>query len=177
MTRLALFLLPIPSSSVLSSGSVAEPEPSLDNPEEDRPPSTIHSSSSSSSSSSSRSETNAALTAFARKGLLLSALAILVPSPLLLLALLLMYRSIRQIGGPFFTFQWDALLCEFGVLGVLAAAARSRAATATVGVACQALLLRLMLGSGVVKLCASDDSWRKLEVRIYIYIYIYTHTS
>lgn len=87
------------------------------------------------------------------------------------------YRSVYRCGGDFLGFQWDILLLEAGLLGVLsapllpvspvgpkdAAANLSGEARASMGLwVMQWLFFRLMLASGAVKLIWRDSTWWQL---------------
>lgn len=97
----------------------------------------------------------------------LLAAAGVLQAPALLLAWML-YLSFCSIGGPFLSFQWDALLLEAGLLGVLAASWRpwvrgpGQSHPAVARWLLWWLLFRLMFASGVVKLASGDPSWAGL---------------
>jgi hypothetical protein len=104
-------------------------------------------------------------------GAALAVLLLLDVAPLPVLVLLwAFYLSLVHAGQIFLGYQWDALLLETGLLAVLAAPLRlwPRAAPADApppGLAAfllRLLLLRLMFGSGVVKLLSGDPTWRSL---------------
>lgn len=89
-------------------------------------------------------------------------------APLLLVCWAL-YLSLCTVGGVFLGFQWDALLLEAGFLAVFLApwtwrpgAWRTRSPSPWALWLLRFLLLRLMLGSGAVKLASGDASWRDL---------------
>jgi predicted DCC family thiol-disulfide oxidoreductase YuxK len=110
-------------------------------------------------------------------GVVLSLLLIFGIAPaLLLVALFVFYLSLAIGGQVFLNFQWDVLLLETGFLSIFIAPWRlwprdllwwpgsSTAATASpvsrAGLfLLKALLFKLMLMSGVVKLTSGDDSW------------------
>ncbi len=84
----------------------------------------------------------------------------------------LCHLSFLSIGGPFLSFQWDALLSEIGVLALLAVPIGWRRPEPLVLVALGRwlllwLLVRLFVGSGFVKLAAGDSSWRDLTALHY----------
>ena len=85
-----------------------------------------------------------------------------------LAGLYVLYLSYMTAGREFLSFQWDALLLEMGLLGVLTApaglrpgAGRHEPSAAQVAL-WRALVLRLYLGSGVAKLRSGDKTWREL---------------
>lgn len=88
----------------------------------------------------------------------------------LLLALWFGYLSISTTSNVFLGYQWDALLLETGFIAALIApwrpfVGRPRAETAPAWwqmMLPQALLLKLMFLSGVVKLASGDQTWWKL---------------
>lgn len=118
-----------------------------------------------------------ALTAICLLGELAS-LALLLgaaPGPSALIATLL-YLSLRHVGGPFMAFQWDILLVETGWLGAIAlpwrALHRPGAITPMPTLArwaIHALMFRLMLLSGAVKLMSGDPVWRGLDALSFHY--------
>jgi hypothetical protein len=79
-----------------------------------------------------------------------------------------LYLSYVSAGREFLSFQWDALLLEMGVLGILTAPAGLRPGpgryepTAAQVALWRALVFRLYFGSGVSKLKSGDETWRKL---------------
>ena len=86
-----------------------------------------------------------------------------------------LYLSYTSVGREFLSFQWDALLLEMGLLGVLTAPAglrpgpgRYEPSAAQVAL-WRALIFRLYLGSGVSKLKSGDETWRKLTACDYYY--------
>lgn len=102
-------------------------------------------------------------------GLLVFALRLVWP----MLALAwLCHLSFLSIGGPFLSFQWDALLSEIGLLALLAVPIGWRRPEPLVLVAIGRwlllwLLIRLLFGSGWVKLAADDPTWRNLTALHY----------
>jgi hypothetical protein len=101
-------------------------------------------------------------------GLLASALALagFVPRAALLAAWVL-YLSFTAAGSPFLSFQWDVLLLEAGLLAVLFAPGGLRPfgrgegePSSLVHALILALLFKLMVLSGAVKLTSGDDSWK-----------------
>jgi predicted DCC family thiol-disulfide oxidoreductase YuxK len=87
------------------------------------------------------------------------------PGPCLLI-LWALYFSLVQIGGDFFSFQWDMLLLETGFLAAFFAPWRLRprgreTEPSTVMLwLLRFLLFRLMFESGCVKLLSGDSTWR-----------------
>jgi len=77
----------------------------------------------------------------------------------------LAYLSLSCVGDVFLSFQWDALLLESGVVALVAA---SRAPRLGVWLA-RALLFKLMILSGLVKLLSGDPTWRDLTALTYHY--------
>lgn len=108
-------------------------------------------------------------------GVGLGALLMVGVLPRACLALLwLGYLSLVSVGDPFLGYQWDTLLLEAGLMGVLLAPggvwlARagepSRAAVWLV----RWLLFRLMLLAGLVKLASGDPTWWAWEALQYHY--------
>ncbi|SEL36826.1 Predicted thiol-disulfide oxidoreductase YuxK, DCC family [Stigmatella aurantiaca] len=94
------------------------------------------------------------------------------PSAALLWGLYLSYVS---AGRDFLSFQWDALLLEMGLLGILTAPAGLRPGWGRWDVPAaevalfRVLLFRLYLGSGLSKLQSGDTSWRDLTACQYHY--------
>lgn len=83
-----------------------------------------------------------------------------------LLALWALYLSLVVVGGDFLHFQWDVLLLEAGLLAVLLAPWRLVASVATEPpppllprLLLWLLVVKLMLGSGLVKLLSEDPMW------------------
>jgi hypothetical protein len=103
-------------------------------------------------------------------GALLAALLTLGIAPVVILPLLwIAYLSLSVVARDFLSFQWDALLLEAGLLAMFVAPCqwrhRLRDATDPPLVARWLLwwlLVRLMFGSGVVKLASGDPAWRGL---------------
>ncbi len=86
-----------------------------------------------------------------------------------------LYLSYVSVGREFLSFQWDALLLEMGLLGILTAPAglrpgpgRYEPSAAQVAL-WRALVFRLYLGSGLAKLKSGDETWRKLTACDYYY--------
>jgi hypothetical protein len=84
-----------------------------------------------------------------------------------LLLLWLGYLSLVVVGQPFLGYQWDALLLEAGLLGILFAPwsvwlgwARREPAREVVWLI-RWLVFRLMFESGVVKITSGDPAWRQ----------------
>lgn len=120
---------------------------------------------------------DAALRTVCVAGILLSLLLFAGVAPLLVAPLLwLCYLSLSVVAREFLSFQWDALLLESGLLAVFVAPAgwtdpfTSRVDPPRAGVwLFQWLLLRFMLGSGLVKLASGDPTWRSLTALTYHY--------
>ncbi len=78
-----------------------------------------------------------------------------------------LYLSFVSVGEPFYSYQWDTLLLETGLLACLCApATRSglRSPPPRVSIwALRWLLFRLVFTSGVVKLTSGDPTWRDLS--------------
>ncbi|MCY1082421.1 lipase maturation factor family protein [Archangium lansingense] len=86
-----------------------------------------------------------------------------------------LYLSYVSVGREFLSFQWDALLLEMGLLGILTAPTGLRPGpgryepSAAQVVLWRALVFRLYFGSGVSKLKSGDETWRKLTACDYYY--------
>jgi hypothetical protein len=85
-----------------------------------------------------------------------------------------LYYSIYQIGGVFLWFQWDILLLEAGILGILAApwlptknGMGNKPRDMTTMWMVKWLLFRLMFASGVVKLQSGCPTWWSLSALNY----------
>lgn len=98
-----------------------------------------------------------------------------LPGPSALIAAFL-YLSIVSVGGPFMSFQWDALLVEGGFLAALLLPwqpfhhpRRLREPPALARWALYLLVFRLMFLSGVVKLASGDPAWSSLGALEYHY--------
>ena len=96
--------------------------------------------------------------------------AIFIPAFPLYFFMYISYYILKMAMGPFFNLQWDALLLESGMLCVLLAAASHPLLKMGILFLFQLLLFRLMFGSGVVKICAPDDSWRNLTAMYYHFL-------
>jgi len=85
------------------------------------------------------------------------------------------YLSLVNVGQPFLGFQWDSLLLEAGLLGILLAPWGLRMGLAARGPSPGAiflvrwLLFRLMFLAGVVKLASGDPAWSAWEAMKYHY--------
>jgi hypothetical protein len=117
------------------------------------------------------SSSDGAISAWAWVGALagLSAAAGLVQAPALALCVWL-YASVIVAGQEFMTFQWDLLLIECGVIGVVVCPWSWRDKAGWLGPQPVAsvwilrwLLWRLMFQSGFVKLASGDPTWRDLS--------------
>lgn len=85
------------------------------------------------------------------------------------------YLSLTVVGSPFFSYQWDILLLESGLLGFLFSPwvfwlrdARSEPSRLVVWLI-RWLVFRLMFLSGLVKLVSGDPTWRAWEAMKYHY--------
>jgi hypothetical protein len=103
-------------------------------------------------------------------GVVLASAAVLgvFPGPALLLSWLF-YLSLTVAGQEFLGFQWDSLLLEAGLLGILIAPWGPRLTRARdepwppIIWLVRWLVFRLMLLSGIVKLSSGDPTWRALR--------------
>jgi len=92
-----------------------------------------------------------------------------------LTALWALYLSYTAAGREFLSFQWDVLLTEMGLLGILTAPAGLRPGagrhepSAAQVLLWRALVFRLYLGSGVAKLKSGDKTWRELTAMSHYY--------
>jgi hypothetical protein len=108
-----------------------------------------------------------ALTAWCWIGMVLAAIAAAGILPCALLAACwAIYLSFASVGVPFLAFQWDELLLETGLLAVVWAPGgvrpygrREREPSRVARWLVLWLLFRLMLLSGLLKLCSGDPSW------------------
>jgi hypothetical protein len=98
-----------------------------------------------------------------------------VLSRVCLMALWLSYLSLVSVGQPFLGYQWDTLLLEAGLLGVLFAPwslwlgwARREPSLVVVWLI-RWLVFRLMFESGLVKLTSGDPTWRAWDALRYHY--------
>jgi len=112
------------------------------------------------------------LAGIALAGLLIAGILPAVVVPLLWVD----YLSLTVVAREFFSFQWDALLLETGVLAmavtpfVVRERRRSPVDPPRVGVWLMWwLVFRLMLGSGLVKLTSGDPTWRGLTALAFHY--------
>ena len=93
-----------------------------------------------------------------------------------LLALWILYLSVSNAAGIFLGYQWDALLLEMGVIGVLLAPPwlvealpASYDPPALARALAVWLLFRLVFSSGIAKLRSGDPSWRDLTALCHHY--------
>jgi hypothetical protein len=92
-----------------------------------------------------------------------------------LIFLWLGYLSLMVVGQPFLGYQWDTLLLETGLLGILFAPGNlwlgraRREPSPGVVFLLRWLLFRLMFESGVVKLTSGDPTWRAWQALAYHY--------
>jgi len=93
--------------------------------------------------------------------------AFLQPSFLKLALLWVLTFIVKSITGSFTNFQWDLLLLESGFVGAWLAAAQSVPARAVLMVALQLVHVRLLFGSGWVKVTSGCESWRQLTAARY----------
>jgi lipase maturation factor 1 len=119
---------------------------------------------------------DAALHGLCWGGVAVSVLLIVGLLPAACLALLwAAYLSLVVVGQDFLGFQWDSLLLEAGLLGVLFAPwgvwlGRARREPSVVVLwLFRWLVFRLMFLSGVVKLTSGDPTWRAWEAMKYHY--------
>ncbi len=82
-----------------------------------------------------------------------------------------LYLSLSAVGSDFMSFQWDVLLLEAGLIACFLAPWRRAAAAPSRGALwlLRLLLAKLMLQSGLVKLCSGDPAWRDLTALTYHY--------
>jgi predicted DCC family thiol-disulfide oxidoreductase YuxK len=100
----------------------------------------------------------------------LAALLLVGLAPLAILPLLwLAYLSLFVVGAGFLSYQWDTLLLETGFLAIFVAplAVRDRLSAAPDPPRSSRwllwwLIVRLMVGSGAIKLASGDPTWRHL---------------
>ena len=112
-----------------------------------------------------------------RVGAGLALAALLGLAPLFILPLLwVLYLSLVSVGQEFLSYQWDVLLLEAGVLGVLVAPGGLRPGLARldppprVGMwLVRWLLFRLMFMSGLAKLLSGDPVWHDLTALTWHY--------
>ncbi|MBW7907437.1 MAG: lipase maturation factor family protein [Kiritimatiellae bacterium] len=110
-------------------------------------------------------------------GIVCSVLLVLGFAPLFSTsALWALYLSVTLVGRTFFSFQWDSLLTEAGLLAILASPwrwrMRWRAPDAPSRVAVflfHFLAFKLMFLSGWAKLASGDPTWRDLTALTYHY--------
>lgn len=117
-----------------------------------------------------------ALVRACRAGQLLSLALMFNMAPRFTTALLWgLYLSYASAGREFLSFQWDVLLLEMGLLGVLAAPSGLRPgpgredASALDVALFRLLVFRLYLGSGLSKLQSGDRTWRELTALRHYY--------
>ncbi len=91
-------------------------------------------------------------------------------------ALWALYLSVSVAGRTFFSFQWDSLLTEAGLLAILASPWRWRMRWRVPDVPSRVavflfhlLVFKLMFLAGWVKLASGDPSWRNLTALTYHY--------
>ncbi|MFI5362587.1 MAG: lipase maturation factor family protein [Elusimicrobiota bacterium] len=120
------------------------------------------------------SSSDRALVGFCAAGALASVGLILdVAAGACALACWALYLSLSAVGGPFMSFQWDALLLEAGLIALFLSpwslgnskTEPSRGALWLL----RLLLFKLMLQSGTVKLFSGDPTWRGLTALAYHY--------
>lgn len=91
--------------------------------------------------------------------IVMAVLSLVYPHPAIFVYLYVSYFSTKRLGGPFYNFQWDALLLEVLALATLLTMSYDRVTTAISINLMKVLLFRLMFGSGVVKYFSGDASW------------------
>ncbi len=79
-----------------------------------------------------------------------------------LILLWVAYLSLAVVSDVFLGYQWDALLLETGLLGILFAIGKGEPSRAILWLL-RLLLFKLMFFSGVVKLASGDALWRELS--------------
>jgi predicted DCC family thiol-disulfide oxidoreductase YuxK len=98
-----------------------------------------------------------------------------IAQPLALVGAWLAYLSLVVAGQDFYSFQWDILLLETGLLAIVAAPwswrpnLAFRAPPRLAHFLLVWLLFRLMFSSGVVKLSSGDPTWANLTALDYHY--------
>lgn len=110
-------------------------------------------------------------------GVLVSALVVIgIAQRACLLALWVMYLSFTSVGQDFFSFQWDTLLLETGLLAIFVAPWRIRSwrglepePSAVFVWLLRFLLFKLMFLSGATKLSYGDATWHDLTALTYHY--------
>jgi len=107
---------------------------------------------------------NCTMLTHSRTALTVALVGIVYPHPVIMAYLYVNYYATRRVLPEMFSMQWDALLCESGLLGFVLAASRYLNSGYLQHVAIllfKLLVHRLMLGSGVVKLTSGDMAWRQ----------------
>ncbi len=120
---------------------------------------------------------DAMLRALSYGGVALAILLIAGIAPIPVLGLLWAdYLTLSNVSREFLSYQWDALLLETGLIAVFLAPPvlreRHSEPTEPSGVARWLmiwLLIRLMVGSGAVKLTSGDPTWRNLTAMTFHY--------
>jgi hypothetical protein len=106
-------------------------------------------------------------------GMLLSCIAVsgIVQHGLLFATLTLLYSMLTRAGGTFYSFQWDTLLLETGMLTAVCYAPWTRlhpTSSSRLGaLPLQFLLFKLMYMSGVVKIQSGCPTWQNLTALEY----------
>lgn len=99
-------------------------------------------------------------------GVVLSLLVFFNIAPaLFLLGLLFLYLSFIVVGSPFLNFQWDVLLLEAGLLGIILSVMAPPPTFAIYWA--WFLTFRFLLSSGLVKLQSGCKAWRSLSAMQY----------
>ena len=107
------------------------------------------------------------ITALVWSGVLLSLLVVLgYWVSIALSGCVVLYLSLFHAGQVFMGFQWDRLLIECGVLGLLLSLSSGRLRSAIIWL-WRWLLFRFMLLSGVVKITSGDSAWWDLTALQY----------
>jgi len=88
----------------------------------------------------------------------------ITPAEPILVLLWLDYLVLSQLSSEFLSFQWDALLLETGLIAVFAARGSRVGRWLMLW-----LLVRLMVGSGAIKLASGDPTWRNLTAMTFHY--------
>eukprot|EP01031_Cornospumella_fuschlensis_P040898 gene40898-49888_t len=91
--------------------------------------------------------------------IILAAVSVVFPHPILFVYLYISYYAYKRVAGPFLNFQWDALLLEALLLSIPLSLAHDLFLTKLSLWLFKVLLFRLMWGSGLVKLFGRDSAW------------------
>lgn len=100
-------------------------------------------------------------------------LGLFFPHPIILFYLYASYYATRRVCPEMFSFQWDALLCEAGLYTALLSttvASQVPYLQHAVLLLLRLLTFRLMIGSGLAKLCSGDLAWRQGTALFYHFL-------